>query len=82
MNYVSQFAQIKKEYEKIINSKSFKLGNAIMKIPRKLKRIINKQRIKSSIKEKQLYEMLIKDSLVLKKQDLIISAQAEQIMKL
>ena len=32
----------KKEYEKIINSKSFKLGNAIMKIPRKLKRIINK----------------------------------------
>ena len=40
-----------------------------------LKRIINKQRIKSSIKEKQLYEMLIKDSLVLKKQDLIISAE-------
>ena len=32
----------KKEYEKIINSKSFKLGNAIMKIPRKIKRIINK----------------------------------------
>ena len=41
----------------------------------RLKKTIKKQRIKSSNKEKQLYDMLIKDSLILKKQDLIISAE-------
>jgi hypothetical protein len=40
-----------------------------------LKRIINKQRIKSYKKEKQYYDMLTKDTLILKKQDLIISAE-------
>jgi len=41
----------------------------------KLKRIIKKQRIKSYKKEKEYYDMLTKDSLILKKQDLIISAE-------
>ena len=40
-----------------------------------LKKIINKQRAKSSKKEKKLNNILKKDSLNLKKQDLIISAE-------
>ena len=32
----------KEEYEKVINSKTFKLGDMILKIPRKIKNIIKK----------------------------------------
>ena len=40
-----------------------------------LKKIINNQRMKSSIKEKQYYDMIKNDTLIVKKQDLIISAE-------
>ena len=40
----------------------------------KLQKEIKNQNIKSSIKEQQLYDMLLEDNLILKKEDLIIAA--------
>ena len=51
-NYIAQYETkkeelseadyYKREYEKIANSKTFKVGDTIMKIPRKLKNMIKK----------------------------------------
>ena len=69
--------------QKINNKNKNELKNMPEKLPifkpkvmsstKKLRNEIKKQRIKSSIEEKKLYEILNKDNLILNKQDLIIA---------
>ena len=73
--FSNTFSDYYKEDLKSFTNKMPILKAKIKTNSNKLKRIIKKQRIKSSNKEKQLYDMLIKDPLILKKQDLIISAE-------
>ena len=41
-NNIGKPLDYKEEYEKVINSKSFKLGDKILKVPRRVKRIIKR----------------------------------------
>ena len=43
-NKIDKEIDYKKEYEKILNSKTFKLGDKLLKIPRKVKSIVIKRR--------------------------------------
>ena len=73
--FSNTFSDYYKEDLKSFTKKMPILKAKIKTNSKRLKRIINKQRIKSSLKEQQLYDLLVKDSLALKKQDLIISAE-------
>ena len=80
--FSNTFSDYYKEDLKSFTNKMPILKAKIKTNSNRLKRAINKQRIKSSLKEKQLYDLLTKDSLVLKKQDLIISAERKNPLPL
>ena len=73
--FSNTFSDYYKEDLKSFTNKMPILKAKIKTNSKNLKRIINQQRMKSSIKEKQYYDMIKHDSLIVKKQDLIISAE-------
>jgi hypothetical protein len=73
--FSNAFSDYYKEDFKTFTNKMPMLKAKIKTNALNLKRVIKRQNIKSSHKEKKLYEMLKRDNLVLKKQDLIISAE-------
>ena len=73
--FSNTFSDYYKEDLKSFTNKMPILKAKIKTNSKNLKRIINQQRMKSSIKEKQYYDMIKNDSLIVKKQDLIISAE-------
>ena len=73
--FSNAFSDYYKEDLKTFTKKMPILKPKVKTCSNNLRHIINKQRIKSLHKEQQYYDMLMQDSLVLKKQDLIISAE-------
>ena len=73
--FSNTFSDYYKEDLKTFTKKMPILKAKVKTNSKNLKKLINKQKISSFQKEQQYYDMLMKDSLVIKKQDLIISAE-------